>query len=88
MKRDTYCVMPRKGLDITGVLRWASIAYCFNFLGVALDTTGTKNMAIEPDFTLRELAFVLVEAKVVVFESLENTTTGSCHAHLSPFQTL
>ena len=50
------------------------MAYCFNFLGVGRDTTGTKNMAIEPDFTLRELAFVLVEAKVVVFESLENTT--------------
>ena len=31
-------------------------------------------MAIKADFTLRELAFVLVEAKVVVFKSLENTT--------------
>lgn len=31
-------------------------------------------MAIEPNFTLRELAFVLVEATVVVFKSLENTT--------------
>ena len=31
-------------------------------------------MAIEPDFTLRELAFVLVEAKVVAFKSLKNTT--------------
>ena len=31
-------------------------------------------MAIEPDFTLRELAFVFVEAKVVVFKSLENIT--------------
>lgn len=31
-------------------------------------------MAIEPDFTLTELAFVLVEAKVVFFKSLENTT--------------
>ena len=70
MKRDAYCVMPRR----TGVLQWACIAYRINFLGVGLDTTGINNMAIEPDFTLRELAFVLVEAKVVVFKSLKNTT--------------
>jgi len=42
-------------------------------MGVGRDTTETKNMAIEPDFTLRELAFVFVEAMVVVFKSLENT---------------
>ena len=30
-------------------------------------------MAIDPDFTLRELAFVLIEVKVV-FKSLKNTT--------------
>ena len=59
-----------------------SLAFCgelalriaSTFLRVGLDTTGTKSMAIEPDFTLRELAFVLVEATVVVFKSLENTT--------------
>ena len=64
----------QEGLDITGVLRLTCIAYCFNFFGVGLDITETKNMAIEPDFTLRELAFVFVEAKVVVFKSLENIT--------------
>ena len=42
--------------------------------GVGLDITETKNMAIKPDFTLRELAVVFGEAKVVVFKSLENIT--------------
>ena len=88
MKRDTYCVMCRRDLISLAFCGELALRIASTFLRVGLDTTGTKSMAIEPDFTLRELAFVLVEAKVVVFESLENTTTGSCHAHLSPFQTL
>ena len=86
MKRDTYYVMPRRDLISLAFCVGLALRIASIFLGSGL--TPLELMAIEPDFTLRELAFVLVEAKVVVFESLENTTTGSCHAHLSPFQTL
>ena len=46
----------------------------FNFPGIGFQTTRAENVTIELDLSLGELTFVFVQAKVVFFEPLKNTT--------------
>ena len=86
MKRDTYCVIPS-----TGILRWACVGDGFNLLWW-FDNTGAEDVAIEIDFGLGELTFVLILSLFVLIGCCPGVSVkhheGSCHAHPFLFQIL
>lgn len=47
---------------------------CFTFFWIRAEAAGAQNVTIESDFGFGELTLVFVQAKVVFFESLKNTT--------------